>query len=155
MAVPNKPRRWPPAASVELLAVDVFFRSVSYVVRGHTVAEAEPTSAPWPLPAEDLGAAVAKALKRSQEGLPQPGSLEEMNRDWRRRAGFRSEKEYERGRKLVHVVQEAANRYVVIPTRNARNRNGFEHLEERIVHASTNAELGEAVRVALEASHAD
>ena len=34
MAVSNEARRFPPAASVELLAGDVFFRSVSYVVRG-------------------------------------------------------------------------------------------------------------------------
>jgi hypothetical protein len=148
-------REFPAAASVELLAGDVLFRAVSYVVRGHTVDETDPTCAAWPLSAEDLGAAVSQALKRSQEGLLQPGSLDEMRREWRRRAGFRSEKDYERGRRLVHVEQEAANRYVVIPTRNVRNDNGFEHLDERIVQASTNAELGEAVRMALEASHAD
>jgi len=148
-------RRYPPAARVELHGNEIQFRAVSYVERGHTVTEMDYSSARPPLTHEELGHHVTQALHRSREGLAQLGSLEEMRKKWRKQAGFRSENEYERGRKLVFVEQESANRYLLIPTRNTRKENGFSHLEERIVEAFTAAALGAAVQQALHDSFAE
>lgn len=149
-------RKFPRRAGVELVDDVLTFRTFSYFENGFTFHEAGVVdTAPAGSSPAEVGRLTLKALSRSREGLPMPTSLAASRRAWLRSVGFRSEKQYERNRKVVGVGEwepGLLGRYRVIPTRNVAKQNGFEHISELDVSAEADDRLGDAILRALERS---
>jgi hypothetical protein len=147
-------RQFPRSATVEVVDDVLTFRTVSYTERGHTVDEAGAADAapPGSSPSE-VGRLTLMALSKSREGMP-PVDVE-GRRAWLRSMGFRSEKEYERNRKLVRVEEwepGQPGRYRIMPTRHIAKQNGYEFISELDISAEVDDVLGDAILQAVEQS---